>query len=130
MKKKIAQVQDYRPSECEFHPSRSLHGGSGVGGLGPRRRQKGVGILRLPSGIPIDALLGRRHRKWHGNAPHLQNQRRIPRQNYEHLLSRTISQGTPFNHLFVHLFVIHAFVCSFVHLLVHKFLCSSVIGQN
>ena len=72
---------------------RSLHRGRRVGRLGLGRRQERVGVVRLPSRIPIDALLGRRHRQRHGHPPHLQNQGGIPRQNHEHLLRRTLTKG-------------------------------------
>merc|ERR1719424_2086213 len=49
--------------------------------------------LRLPSRFPGYPLPWWRYRIRYGNPPHLQDQRRVPRQNHGHLLHRAIPQG-------------------------------------
>lgn len=71
----------------------SLHGGCRVGGLGTGCGQEGSRELWLSPGIPADPLPGWRHWIWHGNPPHQQNPRGVPRPNHEHILCRPISQG-------------------------------------
>ena len=70
-----------------------LHGGSRAGGQRAGRGEEGGGVLRLSSGLPVDPLLGRRHWVRHGNVTHLQDQRRVPWQDHEHLQRRAQSQG-------------------------------------
>merc|ERR1711971_920911 len=45
------------------------------------------------SRLPADPLPGRRHRLWDGNTPHLKDQRRVSRQNHEHILSCSFTKG-------------------------------------
>merc|ERR1712083_422016 len=53
--------------------------------------------LRLSPGLPVDPLLGRGHRVWHGNSPHLQDQRGIPGQDHEHLQRGPQPQGVRYS---------------------------------
>lgn len=55
--------------------------------------KKGSWIMRLPSRISNDSLLGRRNWLRNGYTPYFQNPRRIPRQNYEYLFSCTFPKG-------------------------------------
>ena len=73
----------------------SLHRRSRARRLRSRRCPKRSRILRLPSRIPADSLA--RWRNWlrYGNSSHLKNSRRVPRQNHEHLLCRSLPQGKP-----------------------------------
>ena len=71
----------------------SLHGGGRAGGLRPRRGQEGGRGLRLSAGLPADSLTWWWDRLRHGNSPHLQDQRGIPRPDHEQLLRGAQPQG-------------------------------------
>jgi len=70
-----------------------LHGGRRAGGLGTRRGAQGGRVLRLPAGLPADALARWRHWVRYGHSVDQQDPRGISRPHYAHLLHRAVAQG-------------------------------------
>ena len=71
----------------------TLHRGSWARRLSTWCSKEGVRVMWLSSGIPAHTLTRWWYRIRYGNSAHLQNQRGVPRQNHEHILSCAIPQG-------------------------------------
>ena len=71
----------------------TLHRGSRVGRFCTWCCSQRGWKLRVSSRISTHTLLRWRNRFWYGNASYFENQRRIPRQNHEHIQRRTIAKS-------------------------------------
>ncbi|KAH7694358.1 beta-tubulin 2, partial [Aphelenchoides avenae] len=70
----------------------SLHGGRRAGGQRAGRGPQGVRAMRLPSGLPADALARRWHRLGNGNFAHFEDSGRVSRPHHDHLLCGTVAE--------------------------------------